>query len=147
MNTIQALRGVQFTVAVTTVAEIGDLARFTNPRQLTAYLGLAPSEHSSGEKRRQGGITKTGNTHARRAIIEGAWAYRYPTKVSRQIKERQENIPKHIQNIAWKAQLRLCKRFRRLTARGKNPNVAVTAVARELASFMWAIAQEVKPAA
>jgi transposase len=147
VSALQALRGVQFTVAVTTIAEVGDLTRFDNPRQLSAYLGLAPSEYSSGDKRRQGGITKTGNTHARRAIVEGAWAYRYPAKISRQIKERQENIPKHIQAIAWKAQLRLCKRFRRLTARGKNPNVAVTAVARELASFMWAITQEVKGAA
>jgi len=146
VNALQALRGVQFTVAVTTIAEVGDLTRFTNPQQLTAYLGLVPSEYSSGEKRRQGGITKTGNAHARRAIIEGAWAYHYPAKVSRQIQERQQNLPKHIQNIAWRAQLRLCKRFRRLTARGKNPNVAVTAIARELACFMWAIAREVKPA-
>ena len=147
INALQALRGVQFTVAVTTVAEIGNLTRFTNPRQLTAYLGLNPSEYSSGEKRRQGGITKTGNSHARRALVEGAWAYRYPAKVSRQIQQRQESLPKHIRDIAWKAQVRLCKRFRRLTARGKNPNVAVTAIARELACFMWAIAQEVKPAA
>ena len=147
VNALQALRGVQFTIAVTTIAEVGDLTRFTNPRELTAYLGLIPSEYSSGEKRRQGGITKTGNAHARRAIVEGAWAYHYPAKVSRQIQERQQNLPKHIQNIAWKAQLRLCKRFRRLTARGKNPNVVVTAIARELASFMWAIAREVKPAA
>ncbi len=144
---LQALRGVQFTVAVTTVAELGDITRFDNPRQLTAYLGLAPSEYSSGDRRRQGGITKTGNSHARRALVEGAWSYRYPAKVSRQIQVRQENLPKEIQDIAWKAQVRLSKRYRRLTARGKNPNVAVTAIARELASFMWAIAKEVKLAA
>jgi transposase len=94
-----------------------------------------------------GGITKTGNGHARQALIEGAWSYRYPAKVSRQIQERQENLPRSIQDIAWKAQVRLCKRYRRLTSRGKNPNVAVTAVARELAAFMWAIAREVKRSA
>jgi len=100
VSALQALRGVQFTVAVTTVAELGDLSRFDKPRQLSAFLGLIPSEHSTGEKRHQGSITKTGNTHARRAIIEGAWAYRYPAKVSRQIQERQQNLPKHIQDIA-----------------------------------------------
>ena len=144
VQALQALRGVQFTVAVTTVAEVGDLTRFDNPRQLTAYLGLAPSEYSSGEKRRMGGITKTGNGHARRALVEGAWSYRYPAKVSRQIQERQESLPRSIQDMAWKAQVRLCKRYRRLTSRGKNVNVAVTAIARELAAFMWAIAREVK---
>jgi transposase len=144
VQALQALRGVQFTVAVTTVAEVGDLSRFDNPRQLTAYLGLAPSEYSSGEKRRRGGITKTGNGHARRALIEGAWSYRYPAKVSRQIRERQESLPRSIQDMAWKAQVRLCKRYRRLISRGKNVNVAVTAIARELAAFMWAIAREVK---
>jgi transposase len=147
VQALQALRGVQFTVAVTAVAEVGDLTRFENPRQLTAYLGLAPSEYSSGEKRRMGGITKTGNGHARRALVEGAWSYRYPAKVSRQIQERQESLPRSIQDIAWKAQVRLCKRYRRLTSRGKNVNVAVTAIARELAAFMWAIAREVKRSA
>jgi transposase len=136
---------VQFTVAVTTLAEVGDIARFDNPRQLTDYLGLCPSEHSTGEKRRLGGISKTGNSHARRVLIEGAWAYRYPARISRQIQIRQENLPQSIRDIAWKAQLRLCKRYRRLTARGKHPNVAVTAIARELASFMWAIAREIAP--
>ncbi len=144
VEALQALRGVQWTVAVTTVAEVGDLTRFDNPRQLMAYLGLVPSEHSSGEKRRQGSITKAGNSHARRALIEGAWAYRYPAKVSPSIQKRVEKVPKSIQDIAWKAQVRLCKRYRQLTSRGKNPNVAVTAIARELAAFMWAIAQEVK---
>jgi len=144
VQALQALRGVQFTIAVTTIAEVGDLTRFENPRQLTAYLGLAPSEYSSGDKRHQGGITKTGNAHARRALVEGAWAYRYPAKVSRHLQLRLEHLPRPIQNIAWKAQVRLCKRFQRLTSRGKNPNVAVVAIARELAAFMWAIAREVK---
>jgi len=143
VQALQALRGVQFTVAVTTVAEVGDIARFDNPRQLSAYLGLCPSEHSSGEKRRLGGITKTGNSHARRVLVEGAWAYRYPARISRQIQIRQENLPQSIRDIAWKAQVRLCKRYRRLTARGKHPNVAITAIARELASFMWGIAREI----
>jgi transposase len=143
VQALQALRGVQDTVATIMVAEIGDLTRFDNPRQLAAFLGLTPSEHSSGERRRQGSITKAGNGHARRALIEGAWAYRFPAKVSVHIQKRLETLPKPIQDIGWKAQVRLCKRFRRLTARGKHPNVAVTAVARELAAFMWAIAREV----
>jgi transposase len=147
VEALQALRGVQWTVAVTTVAELGDISRFTNPRQLMAYLGLTPSEYSSGEKRTQGGITKTGNGHARRAIIEGAWAYRYPAKISQHIRKRQEHLPKDVQDIAWKAQVRLCNRYRRLICRGKNLNVAVTAIARELAAFMWAISREVKLAA
>jgi transposase len=143
VDALQVLRGVQQTVAVTTVAELGDLTRFDHPRQLAAYLGLVPSEHSSGGKRRQGSITKTGNGHARRALIEGAWAYRFPAKVSAHLQKRIGHLPKRLQDIAWKAQIRLCKRYRRLTAHGKHPNVAVTAIARELAAFMWAIAQEV----
>jgi transposase len=147
VEALQALRGVQHTVAVTTIAEIGDLTRFDSPRQLAAFLGLIPGEYSTGDSRRQGPITKAGNGHARRALIEGAWAYRFPAKVSELLQKRLERLPKPIQNIAWKAQVRLCKRFRRLIARGKHPNVAVTAVARELSAFMWAIAREVRIAA
>jgi transposase len=143
VEAIQALRGVQFTVAVTIVAELGDLTRFDNPRQLMSYLGLTPSEYSSGERRRQGSITKTGNTHARRALVEGAWAYRYPAKVSRHLQLRLETLPKPIQDISWKAQVRLCKRYRKLSARGKHANQVVVAIARELIAFMWAIAKEV----
>lgn len=143
VEALQALRGVQQITAITTVAELGDLTRFDSPRQLAAFLGLTPSEYSSGESRRQGGITKSGNAHARRALVEASWAYRHPAKVSEAIQKRLEKLPKPIQDIAWKAQVRLCKRFRRLIARGKNPNVAVTAIARELAAFMWAIAREV----
>lgn len=143
VEALQALRGVQFTVAVTTVAELGDLTRFENPRQLMGYLGLTPSESSSGERRRQGSITKAGNTHARRALVEGAWAYRYPAKVSRHLQLRLENQPKAIQDISWKAQVRLCTRYRRLLARGKHANQVVVAIARELVGFMWAIAQQV----
>jgi transposase len=143
VEALQALRGVQFTVAVTTVAELGDLTRFDNPRQLMDYLGLTPSESSSGPRRRQGAITKTGNSHARRALVEGAWAYRYPAKVSRHLQLRLEKQPKVIQDISWKAQVRLCKRYRQLLARGKNVNQVVVAIARELIGFMWAIAREV----
>ena len=147
VTALQALRGVQFTVAVTVVAEIGDLTRFTNPRQLMSYLGLTPSEYSSGAQRRQGGITKAGNTHARRALIEGAWAYRYPAKISRHLQLRLEGLPKTATEIAWKAQVRLCKRFRQLSARGKHANQVVVAIARELAAFIWAIARTVPLAA
>jgi transposase len=143
VEALQALRGVQFTVAVTIVAELGDLTRFDTPRQLMSYLGLTPSEYSSGERRRQGGITKAGNTHARRALVEGAWAYRYPAKVSRHLQLRLENLPQGLQDISWKAQVRLCKRYRQLSARGKHANQVVVAIARELAAFMWAIAQQV----
>jgi transposase len=143
VEAIQALRGVQFTVAVTLIAALGDLSRFDNPRQLMSYLGLTPSEHTSGERRRQGAITKTGNSHARRALIEGAWAYRYPAKVSRHLQLRLEKLPKVIQDISWKAQVRLCNRYRRLMARGKNANQVVVAIAREMAAFVWAIARTV----
>jgi transposase len=143
VDALQALRGVQFTVAVTLVAELGDLARFDKPSQLMRYLGLTPSEYSTGDHRRQGAITKTGNAHARRALIEGAWAYRYPAKVSRHLQLRLEKLPKPIQDISWKAQVRLCKRYRQLLARGKHVNRVVVAIARELSAFMWAIAQQI----
>jgi transposase len=143
VEAIQALRGVQFIAAVTRIAELGDLSRFASPRQLMSYLGLTPSEHSSGERRRQGAITKTGNAHARRVLVEGAWAYRDPAKVSRHLQLRLEKGPKVIPDMSWKAQVRLCKRYRRLVARGKNVNQVVVASAREMAAFVWAIAREV----
>jgi transposase len=141
VEALQALRGVQCTVAVTTVAELGDLTRCENPRQLMHYLGLTPSEYSSGGRRQQGTMTKTGNTHARRALVEGAWAYRYPANVSRHLQLRLEQLPPAIQAISWKAQVRLCKRYRHLMAKGKNANQVVVAIARELSAFMWAIAK------
>jgi transposase len=104
---------------------------------------LIPSEHSNGQKRRQGGITKTGNARVRRVLTEGAWVYRYPAKVSEQIQKRIDSLPKPIQAIAWKAQLRLCKRYRRLISSGKHPNVVMTAIAREMLAFMWSIAKQV----
>ena len=144
VEALQALRGVQFTVAVTMVAELGDLTRFDNPRQLMNYLGLTPSEYSSGERRQQGGMTKTGNTHARRALVEGAWAYRYPAKVSRHLQLRLEKLPKAIQDISWKAQVRLCKRYRQL--HGHEANMPIRSswpLPGNWRAFMWAIAKQV----
>jgi transposase len=141
VEALQALRGVQFIVAVTSIAELGDLTRFDKPRQLMAYLGLVPSENSTGDRRRQGGITKCGNTHARRVLIEAAKAYRHPAKVSEAMQARQQDLAKPIQDIGWQAQLRLCKRYRRLRAKGKHPNTVAAAIARELVAFMWAIAR------
>jgi transposase len=138
---LQTMRGVQFTTAVGMLAELGDLSRFDHPRQLMAWLGVTPSEHSSGDKRRQGSITKTGNSYARKLLVEAAWSYRHPARVSREIQRRQEGIPKAIVDRAWDAQVRLCRRYRKLAARGKNVNIAVVAVARELAGFIWDISR------
>jgi transposase len=143
VEAVQALRGVPFTVAVTTVAALGDLTRFDNPRQLMTCLGLIPSEYASAERRHQGSSTKTGHTQARRALVEGAWAYRAPANVSRHLQLRLETHPKAVQDISWNAQVRLCKRYRRLMARGKHANQVVVAIARELAGFMWAMAHQV----
>jgi transposase len=143
VTALQGLRGVATVVAVTMVVEIGDLRRFENPRQLMAYLGLVPSENSSGQTTKRGGITKTGNGHARRALIEAAQAYSFQARVSRELRKRQEGLTREIKEISWKAQVRLCGRFRKLTARGKNRNRTVTAIARELSGFMWAIAKAV----
>ena len=138
-----ALRGVQCTVAVTTVAALGDLTRFENPRQLMHYVGLTPSAYSSGPRRQQGRMTKTGNTQARRALVEGAWAYRYPAQVSRHLQRRLEKLPAAMQAISWQAQVRLCTRYRQLMATGKHAHQVVVAIARELRALMWAIAKQV----
>ena len=144
VRSIQAMRGVALINAVTVVAEVGDFSRFGNPRQLMAYLGLVPSEHSSGARLRRCGITKAGNAHARRALIEGAWTYRMPARVSRKLYDRLEPLPPEICEIAWKAQVRLCCRWRRLAALGKPKVVVTTAIAREMAGFIWAIARQVR---
>ena len=143
VEALQALRGVPCTVAVTLVAAMGDLTRFESPRELMKFMGLVPSEYSSGAQRRQGSITKAGNTHARRVLVEGAWAYRSPAKVSRHLQLRLEKQPTVIQDSSGKAQVSLCKRYRRLVARGKHANVVTVAIARELRGCMWAMAQEV----
>jgi transposase len=142
-----AFRGVQRTVAYTLIAEAGDLARFPHPRHFMAWLGLVPSEHSSGTTRRQGGITKTGNRWARTLLVEAAWAYRHTPKVSPIIERRAQHIDPAVRALAWKAQLRLTHKYRRLRARGKHHNVTVTAVARELAGFLWAAARLLSRAA
>jgi transposase len=141
----QAMRGVQFVTAVTMVAEAGDLRRFDHPRQLMAFLGLVPSERSTGESRRQGGITKSGNCRARVVLIEAAWTYRGSAGVGPAHQQRQKDLPEPIREIAWKAQARLCSRFRRLLAKGKRKTIVAVAIARELAAFLWAIAQHVEP--
>ena len=117
-----------------------------NPRQLMAWLGLVPSEHSSGAKVERGGITKAGNDRARRVLVEGAWSYRFPARVTSPIRARLEGVPDAVRAIAWKAQLRLCARHRRLVAAGRNANLVTTAIAREMAGFAWAIACQVQPA-
>lgn len=145
VNALQACRGIQLIHAIRIVAELGDLSRFSHPHQLMGYLGLIPSEDSSGEHRHQGAITKAGNSSARRALVEAAWAYRNTAAVSPIIARRQTGLPQIAVDIAWKAQLRLCARFRKLAARGLNRNKIVVAIARELAGFVWAIARQVKP--
>jgi transposase len=143
VGALQALRGVALVGAATLAAELGDVTRFDNPRRLMAYIGLVPSEHSSGGTRRQGGITRAGNTTARRMLIEAAWSYRFPARISREQLRQQEALPKPIRDIAWKAQDRLCRRYRKLARSGKLSTVICTAIARELVGFVWAIACEV----
>jgi transposase len=144
VQALQALRGVQLIAAMTLVAELQDFLRFDNPRQLMAYVGLVPGEHSSGPKRRQGSITKAGNSVARRMLVEVAWHYQHSPRVSPIIASRQDQLPEEITDIAWKAQLRLNAKFKRLVARRVMKNKAVVAVARELAGFVWAIGREVQ---
>lgn len=142
----QALRGVALLSAVVFVVEIGDVRRFDNPRQLMAFLGLVPSENSTGEHVRRGSITKAGNRRARRVLIEGAWTYRYPARVGRTQQAQLEGLPREVREIAWKGQVRLCTRYRKMISAGKHKAVAVTAIAREMGAFLWAIGQEVQPA-
>jgi len=147
VEALRGLRGMEMVSAVTFVAGIGDLSRFDNPSQLMAYLGVVPSEHSSGDSARRGGITKTGNSEARRMLVEAAWSYRYPPRVAGENVEVLVRLPKPVRDIAWKAQVRLCERYKKLSHSGKKPTVVVTAIARELAGFVWAIGQQVRPAA
>jgi transposase len=138
---LQSLRGVGLVIAATLVAEVGDITRFANPKQLMAFLGLNPGEHSSGSKVRPRGITKSGNSCVRRLLYEAAWSYRHSPKIGDYMRRHMPpDIPQHAKDIAWKAQLRLCRRYRKLVARGKKPQVAITAVARELVGFVWCIA-------
>ncbi len=146
---LQALRGIDRIAAIILITELGDLTRFDSPRQLMAFLGLVPSEQSTpnttggtaGSRRRLGAITKCGNAHARRVLVEAAWAYRHPARIGRRLLDRSAGLPAEIRAIAWKAQLRLSARYRKLVARAKPHQVVVTALARELAGFVWAIAR------
>src|SRR5471032_247572 len=142
VDALQALRGVAAITAIGLVAEIGDLARFSHPRKLMGYLGLVPSEHSSGERTSRGSITKTGNAHARRLLTEAAWNYRFKARIGRDALARQEALSEPVRTMAWKAQLRLTQRFAALNARGVQANKACVAVARELAGFVWAIGMQ-----
>lgn len=141
VTALMTLKGIDFVAAVTLVAELGDLARFAHPKELMSYLGLVPSEYSSGESRVQGRITKAGNGHVRRVLIESAWSYRYPPRMSRERVVRCEGQTKAVRDLAWKAQLRLCSRYRKLTARGLHQNKVCVAIARELAAFVWDVAR------
>jgi len=147
VKALQSLRGVSLITATITVAELGDISRFQHPKELMAYLGLVPSEHSSGESIKRGHITKTGNSHARRVLVESAWTYKHHARVTLPLIKRHRDLPKNICQISGKAQLRLCARYRRMMARKKPMQVVVIAIARELAAFMWAIAQEVEAVA
>ena len=146
VTALQALRGVNLIVAVTFVAEIGDLTRFDSPRQLMAYLGLVPSERSTGDTVRRGAITKAGNGRVRHLLVESAWTYRHPPRIGAKKLAQLERVPPKVRQIAWKAQSRLSARYRALAARGKKLTVVCTAIARELAGFMWCIARESQPA-
>jgi len=143
----QALRGLALIAAATLVAELGDITRGNNPRQVMADLGLVPSEHSSGSRRRQGTSTKAGNGAARRRLVGAAWSYRFPARISRELLLRQESLAKPVRDTAWKAQQRLCGRYRKLARAGKPPNLVTAAIARELAGFVGAIAGQAQPAA
>jgi transposase len=144
VEALRALRGIDLLSAATFIASTGDLSRFDSPRLLMGYLGLVPSERSSGGSIRRGGITKTGNREARRMLVEAAWSYQYPARVAKEKSEILAKLPKNVRDIAWKAQTRLCTRYRSMTANGKKPTVIVTAIARELAGFIWAIGQEIR---
>jgi transposase len=142
VKALQALRGVQVVSAVILAAEIGDFARFASAPAMMAYLGLVPSEHSSGETQKRGRITRTGNGHVRRILVESAWSYRHRPAMSWAIRKRNEGVAPGVQAIAWKAQHRLHGRYKKLLGRGKNKQQTVTALARELAGFVWSIARQ-----
>jgi transposase len=144
IEALQALRGIALVSAVTIASEVGELSRFTKPRQLMGYSGAVASEHSSGERTRRGGITKAGNAHLRRVVIEAAWAYRHRPTVGPSLRKRQAPVSPEVKEIAWKAQHRLHARYRALTARGKCKQQVVTAIGRELLGFIWAIGVHVE---
>lgn len=146
VRALQTLRGVDLIVAVTFATEVGDVTRFESPRQLMGYLGLVPSERSTGDTVRRGGITKAGNGRVRHMLVESAWTYRHPPKIGKEKLYRLEAAPPRVREIAWKAQSRLTARYRALSGRGKKTTVVCTAIARELVGFMWSVAQEARAA-
>ncbi len=145
VDSLIALRGIDKLAAIVLLAELGDISRFDSPRQLMAFLGLVPSEHSSGARRRQGGITLTGNGHARRMLVESAWSYRFPARQTLHLKRKAVHASEPAKTIAWAAQKRLCARYRTLTRAGKNTKVVCVAIARELAGFIWDIVRHEMP--
>nr|WP_240906086.1 IS110 family transposase [Thiorhodococcus mannitoliphagus] len=145
VDSLVALRGIDKLAAIVLLAELGDLSRFDSPKQLMAFLGLVPSEHSSGGRRRQGAITLTGNSHARRMLVESAWSYRFPARQTKHLKAKASNASAEAKRIAWKAQVRLCGRYRTMTRAGKNTKLVCVAIARELAGFLWDIARREMP--
>jgi transposase len=145
VTALMAMRGLDLVSASAFLAEMGDLSRFPTARELMAYLGLVPSEHSTGEKVRRGGITKAGNRRARRILIECSWSYRHPPRLGKEKLARAAAVPREVREIAWKAQHRLTSRYRTLIRKGKKPTVVVTAIARELSGFIWAVNRAVRP--
>lgn len=139
VDSLVALRGIDKLSAITLLAELGDISRFDNPKQLMAYLGVVPSEHSTGTRRRQGAITLTGNGYARRTLVESAWSYRFQARQTMHLKRKAVNASDEAREIAWRAQKRLCGRYRRLIESGKNQKVVCVAIARELIGFIWDI--------
>lgn len=143
VEALMCLRGIDETAGITVAAEMGDLRRFARPREIMGFLGVVPSEHTSGERSRRGRITKTGNSHARRVLVEAAWNYRFPPRISARLQKRQGQQPAAVRKIAWDAQLRLSHRYKHLKARGMNHNKICVAIARELSGFIWNIGQHV----
>ncbi|MBR7654807.1 IS110 family transposase [Brucella oryzae] len=143
VRALQTLRGGDLIVAVTFATEIGDVTRFESPRELMSYLGLVPGERSTGETTKRGGITRAGNSRVRTLLVESAWTYRFPPRIGAKKLYKLENAPPPVREIPWKAQTRLTARYRLLTSRGKKSTVVCTAIARELAGFMWAVSKEV----
>lgn len=142
ITALQAFRGIALVSATTISAEVGDLRRFATARQFMAYVGLVPSEHSTGQRRRQGAITRAGNAHLRRILVEAAWHYRYMPAMSKELRRRNKPVADGVRRIAWTAQRRLHQRMLHLIYKGKNKKKATIAVARELAGFIWAVGQE-----
>ena len=142
VRALQALRGIDLIVSVTFVTEIGDVRRFESPRQLMGYLGLVPSERSTGATVRRGGITKAGNGRVRHMLVESAWTYRHPPRIGTKKLYLLQQVTPRVREIAWKAQTRLTGRYRALSGRGKKTTVVCTAIARELVGFMWSVARE-----